>query len=320
HTIQLCEPPGHPSKESLVKKQKSERNMATQTVIATGTSSGLGFEAIKQLLEQTQQSYNFILGARDTAGTRAAYDALKFDTAKHSVAILPLDLSDLRSVQSFAKQALSQLGQKKLDSLLLVAGMLNSAEGPGPHGSQWCESYVVNHLAQHYLVHLLADALAASQSRLVIVSSGAIRGVRGNDPSTLDVDLRAGSGASARVVYSASKFAQLLGAHYWRRQLPTCTVVAVSPGLIPDTKLAQHPSLGLTMDMPDAKSVPEGAQNILRALKTQDLPSDPQQIFLTSWGEWWPTDVYATSLDPALQDKWCLSKADIEKTEPVFKE
>jgi NAD(P)-dependent dehydrogenase (short-subunit alcohol dehydrogenase family) len=76
--------------------------------------------------------------------------------------------------------------------------------------------------------------------------------------ATLDVDLRAGSGASARVVYSASKFAQLLGAHYWRRHLPTCTVVAVSPGLIPDTKLAQHPSLGLTMDMPDAKSVPEG--------------------------------------------------------------
>ncbi|KAJ6091480.1 hypothetical protein N7467_003449 [Penicillium canescens] len=278
--------------------------MATQTVIATGTSSGLGYEAIKQLLEQNQQSYNFILGARDTAGTQAAYDALNFDTAKHSVAILPLDLSDLRS----------------LDSLFLVAGTLDSADGPGPHGSQWCESYVVNHLAQHYLIHLLADTLAASQSRLAIVSSGAIRGVRGNDPSTLDVDLRAGSGASARVVYSASKFAQLLGAHYWRRQLPTCTVVAVSPGLIPNTKLAQHPSLRLTMDMPDAKSVPEGAQNILRALKTQDLPSDPQQIFLTSWGEWWPTDVYATSLDPDLQDKWCLSKADIEKTEPVFKE
>lgn len=76
--------------------------------------------------------------------------------------------------------------------------------------------------------------------------------------ATLDVDLKAGSGASARVVYSASKFAQLLGAHYWRRQLPTCTVVAVSPGLIPNTKLAQHPSLGLSMDMPDAKSVPEG--------------------------------------------------------------
>jgi hypothetical protein len=36
--------------------------------------------------------------------------------------------------------------------------------------------------AQHYLIHLLADTLAASKSRLTFVSSGAIRGVRGNDP------------------------------------------------------------------------------------------------------------------------------------------
>jgi hypothetical protein len=77
---------------------------------------------------------------------------------------------------------------------------------------------------------------------------------------TLDVDLKANSGANAKVVYSASKFTQLLGAHYWRRNLPDCKVVAVSPGLIPNTKLAQHSGLRLTMDMPDAKTVPEGKQ------------------------------------------------------------
>jgi hypothetical protein len=225
HSSPLRTPLGHSRKVSLVNKQKSERNGYTNChrnwhivgLSKNPTQQSIsqplnqiprqGFEAIKQLLEEKQQSYNFILGARDTAGTQAAYDALKFDTAKHSVDILPLDLSDLRSVQSFAKQALSQLGQKKLDSLFLVAGTLDNADGPGPHGSQWCESYVVNHLgmllfdlssgfvstvellltyeknaAQHYLIHLLADTLAASQSRLAIVSSGAIRGVRGNDP------------------------------------------------------------------------------------------------------------------------------------------
>ena len=41
------------------------------------------------------------------------------------------------------------------------------------------------------------------------------------------------------------------------------------------------------MDMPDAKTVPEGAQNILRAVEITDFPEDPEQIFLTSWGEWW---------------------------------
>ena len=136
-------------------------------------------------------------------------------------------------------------------------------------------------VAQHYLVHQLHETLAACKSRIVVVSSGAIRGVRNQDPSeypshlfavkallgasiltffcleTLDVDLKANSGANNRVVYSASKFVQLLGAHYWRRNLPDCTVLAVSPGLIPDTKLAGR-DMGLTMSMPDAKTIPEG--------------------------------------------------------------
>lgn len=58
-----------------------------------------------------------------------------------------------------------------------------------------------------------------------------------------------------------------------------------------------------------------GAQNLLRAFTVSDLPADPEQIFLTSWGEWWPKDVYALSLDTKLQDKWCLSLEEIEKEE-----
>lgn len=92
------------------------------------------------------------------------------------------------------------------------------------------------------------------------------------------------------------------------------------------------------MDMPDAKTVPEGkksirtpvlpelvspligAENILRAVTAEDIPADPEQIFLTSWGEWWPKSVYETSLDTQLQDKWCPSQEAIEKSEPVFQE
>lgn len=74
--------------------------------------------------------------------------------------------------------------------------------------------------------------------------------------ATLDVDLKANSKAGIRPVYSASKFVQLLGAFYWRRELPSYTVIAVSPGLIHSTNLATD--LGLSMDMPDAKTIPEG--------------------------------------------------------------
>ncbi|KAJ5081817.1 hypothetical protein NUU61_010081 [Penicillium alfredii] len=285
---------------------------AAKNVIATGASSGLGFEAIKQLLQQSEP-YNFILGARSIAKAQAAYTELEFDTAKHTVHVLPLDLADLRSVQGFAQQALAQLGGKRLDYLFLNAGTLDDAKGPGPHGSSWCEGYVVNHLAQHYLVHLLRETLTVSESRLVFVSSGSIRSIGANDLGDLDIGLKADSGAGIRAIYSASKFVGLLGAHYWRRELPSCRVVAVSPGLIPNTKLASD--MGLSMDMPDAKAIPEGAQNLLRAWSINDFPADREQIFLTSWGEWWPKDVYGLSLDPNLQAKWCLSREEIEKAE-----
>ena len=122
----------------------------------------------------------------------------------NSISILPLDLSDLRKVHSFSQQARAELGTQRLDYLFLNAGTLDSGNGPGPHGSLWCEGYVVNHLgkcagdgrmrppsnkeiAQHYLVHLFRETLAASKSRLVVVSSGAIRSLRGQDPSKMPV-------------------------------------------------------------------------------------------------------------------------------------
>ncbi|KAK0615640.1 hypothetical protein B0T17DRAFT_538678 [Bombardia bombarda] len=284
-----------------------------KTVVATGASSGLGFEVIKQLLGQTQP-YKFILGARDVPRTRAAYANLEFDSAKHSLTVLPLELSDLADTKTFAQQALENLGPSALDYLLLNAAVMNDAKKPGPHGSKWCESYIVNHLSQYYLTHLLREKLVVSKSRVVVVSSGAA--TRVTDPSILDTDLKGESGADVMTVYSETKFVQLLGAHWWRRQLAgQCVVVAVSPGLIPNTGIGKGTGIKITPNMPDAKSIPEGAASILRAFTRDDFPADPDQIFLTSWGEWWSKDIYKPSLDKGLQDKWCPSKEEIEKGE-----
>ncbi|ROV91968.1 hypothetical protein VSDG_07627 [Cytospora chrysosperma] len=289
-----------------------------KTIVATGCTSGLGFELVKQLLAETQP-YKFILGARDIKTTQAAYDKLQYDS-RHSLTILPVELSNMQTVKSFAQQTLEKLGQDPVDYLLLNAAIARNADDrPGPNGSQWCDSYVINHLSQHYLVHLLRSKLEASHSRIVVVSSGAIRMIK--DTTVLEDDVKAGA-KTERMLYPTTKFIQLLGAHWWRRELQgTCKVVVVSPGLIPGTGLGRFAKPGDPLPSPshpDAKGIPDGAQSILAALMRNDLPEDPEQIFLTSWGEWWPKNQYGLSLDKTLQDKWCPGKEDIEKAEGVM--
>ncbi|TPX18734.1 uncharacterized protein E0L32_002591 [Thyridium curvatum] len=312
---------------------------AAKTIVATGCTSGLGFELVKQLLAEAQP-YHFILGARDINTAQAAYDKIQYDS-KHTVTILPVELSDLQTVKSFAHQTLETLGQRPIDYLLLNAGIARDADDrPGPNGSQWCDSYIINHLcqcpecpppvcllqlliadepqAQHYLIHLLRAKLEFSHSRIVVVSSGAIRRVK--ETSGLEDQLKAGA-CTETGLYPTTKFIQLLGAHWWRRELMgKCTVVATSPGLIPGTGIGRFAKPGQpypSPNHPDAKSVPDGARSILAAFTRDDLPEDPERIFLTSWGEWWPKDVYSLALDRELQNKWCPTKEDIEKVEGI---
>ena len=72
------------------------------------------------------------------------------------------------------------------------------------------------------------------------------------------------SGTPFQRTYENSKFTQLLTAHWWRRELKgQAEVVAVSPGLIPDTALMQNAMERMNMKFPesalkDANSIPEG--------------------------------------------------------------
>lgn len=104
---------------------------------------------MKQLLAQTEP-YRFIIGARDTATSKKAFDDLKYDNAKHSLTLLPLELANLNGVKSFAQQTLEELGSDKVDFLLLNAGMVKDANSP-VQGSKWCEPYIVNHLCKDLL-------------------------------------------------------------------------------------------------------------------------------------------------------------------------
>jgi NADP-dependent 3-hydroxy acid dehydrogenase YdfG len=108
---------------------------------------------VKQLLAQSQP-WRFILGCRDTKAAQAEFDKLSFDRSKHSVTVLPLELSDLKTVKTFTQQTIENLGSTKLDTLMLNAALIKSADAPGPNGSKWCESYIVNHLCMHWSIRI----------------------------------------------------------------------------------------------------------------------------------------------------------------------
>lgn len=98
------------------------------------------------LLDPQSAPHRLIVGARDVARAQAAFAGLGFDAAKHAVTVLPAELTDLRSVRAFADRARDALGAARLDFLFLNAGLAKA--GPGPHGSPWCEAFLVNHLCE----------------------------------------------------------------------------------------------------------------------------------------------------------------------------
>ncbi|QUC22867.1 uncharacterized protein UV8b_07108 [Ustilaginoidea virens] len=290
-------------------------NMASvsKTVLATGFSSGLGFEVLRQLLDRSTP-YNIIFGARDREAAIDAVSKLQYDDAANAVTVLPLELSDMKTVRSFAQQVMEKIGPGKIDYLVLNAAIFKGTveEDEDSYGSRWCEAAVVNHFSHHYLIHLLQGKLVASKTRIVMVSSAAL--IHVEDPDDLDDLLQPGSGFDGFFVYAGSKFVQLLGAHWWRRQLQNqCVVIAVSPGLVPNTGLGRERGSKTSGILPDAKSARQGAANILKGLLRDDLPEDPDRIFLTSRGEWWDTYFIRATLDRELQNWWCPSQAELDE-------
>lgn len=104
-----------------------------------------GFEAIKHLLGHST-GYRFVLGCRDVKRTEQAFNEVDYNKTKHSFDFLPLELSDLKNVRSFAQQVLKQTD--KIDYLVLNAALTKAANEDGINGSNWCETYLVNHLCK----------------------------------------------------------------------------------------------------------------------------------------------------------------------------
>lgn len=103
---------------------------------------------MRLLLQQSQQPYKVLLGARDTKTAISAIDAIDYDKSASAVTVLPLELSNLNTVKAFSSKVLEILGQDKLDYLYMNAGLAKDATQPAPNGSKFCETLTVNHTGE----------------------------------------------------------------------------------------------------------------------------------------------------------------------------
>ncbi|THC89360.1 hypothetical protein EYZ11_011199 [Aspergillus tanneri] len=146
-------------------------SFAGKTVILTGATSGLGFEAAIKFLNLGIES--LIIGSRNHERGLATKAELENRTGRRGVVhVWELEMSCFQSVKDFADRANREI--KQLDIALLSAGLWNREYIVTPEG--WEETLQVNTLSTSLLALLLLPKLRECSSlsnpaHLAVVSS-----------------------------------------------------------------------------------------------------------------------------------------------------
>ncbi|GAA5973053.1 hypothetical protein JCM8115_001455, partial [Rhodotorula mucilaginosa] len=214
-------------------------------LVAVGCSSSLGSLALQRFLLATTERWTVYAAHRspDPPSWEPTHD-------RHDVEWIPLELESLASVKKFAQQ----VTPTRVDLVWLNAAVWDNSAPRVVHLGQaeWTREAVVNCIAQHYLVHLLADKLACplpdedcgvvERARIVVTTSNLHKSI--STLAQIPLFLRAATPPppfddenqsppeeeeqsttipstsptpTPKQRYAASKAAQLLSAFYWRR-------------------------------------------------------------------------------------------------------
>ncbi len=221
------------------------------TVLITGGTSGLGYQAALHIAKQAP-GYNIVLASRTNPD--AANEAINKVTGHNTAKFIPLDLASLQHVRAFVDDFVS----KKLPpitALLLNAGLQLTA-GISYTNDGIEKTFAVNHVGHALLLYLLRPCLADG-CRIVITASG----THDPDQKTMVPDAIYTTAEElahptkeqvdkyeGRQVYGTSKLCNILWTYALQRRLvkgtppsggPKWTVATFDPGLMPGTGLAR---------------------------------------------------------------------------------
>ena len=203
-------------------------DLAGRTVIVTGATSGIGYEAALALAAHGAET---VLAVRDTTRGQACAARIRTAHRDAKVTVGELDLASLASVRRFAERTLGNT--PRIDVLLNNAGLgLQTKRATTVDGFE--RQFGTNHLGHFALTGLLIPALLAAPSpRVVTISSIAHR--RGR----IDfADLQTERPYDGRKAYGQSKLATRLCALELPRRAREASSRLVS--------LAAHPGVSST--------------------------------------------------------------------------
>ena len=145
-------------------------SQAGKLALITGSNSGIGFEDVRVLAER---GASVVMACRDSNRAEEARKRILAAQNKAEIVVMPLDLADLDSVRSFAREFSDRFD--RLDLLINNAGVMMCPASTTKQGFEM--QFGVNHLGHFALTGLLLDRLrAAPGSRVINVSSQAHRG------------------------------------------------------------------------------------------------------------------------------------------------
>lgn len=220
-----------------------------RSILVTGGTSGMGYESALELARQ-HPDFSIVVSARSDPKSSVA--AINKTLGQNNVQFMPMDLSDLSKVRSFAAE-----WQKKqfppIASLVMNAGLQFSGEVEySKDGFE--KTFAIAHIG-HALLFFLLRPYLADTARIVVVSSG-----------THDPEQKSGlpdatynsaeekahptpetAKAEGRQRYSSAKLTNVLFTYALHRRLQAInqrhgkhwTVTALDPGLMPGTGLAR---------------------------------------------------------------------------------